>query len=259
MEYFYRTALGSGMLGMLPEVASAARTPRHRGRGRHHHRRPTTISTVAVCDATSCPNGCCVNNTCHTNDPAACGTGGGLCVQCPAGIACASGTCQTAPPPGPCDATTCPNGCCINNTCHEGDPAACGTGGGSCTQCGTAAGVTCVSGACQPGPPPPPCNATTCPNGCCANGECHVHDPQFCGSGGGLCFSCPVGEGCFSGKCNTGNIKRVPSMVPALINPRIVRGLAACRRPRVTRCALVLNLHLPAQAVRSAPLTSSAF
>ena len=51
------------------------------------------------------------------------------------------------------------------------------------------------------------CGPKSCPKGCCVNGKCHVHDPQFCGSGGGLCTTCPTGDICFSGKCGTQSVK----------------------------------------------------
>jgi hypothetical protein len=211
--------VGSGVLGIVPEVASA-KPPRHRRRGRHH-KKPKTTTTLPpgqTCDSTNCAGGCCVNiNTCHTNDPQFCGTGAGSCVRCADNVACVSGVCQPGPPPPPCSASNCLSGCCENNTCHQGDPAACGTGGGTCTNCGSAAGVSCVSGGCVQ-PPPTTCGPTntsgTCPrgqrcvggacvcdsmscaNGCCSNGECHTNDPTACGSGGGNCRTCPPNTEC---------------------------------------------------------------
>jgi hypothetical protein len=67
----------------------------------------------------------------------------------------------------------------------------------------------------SPSPPssPPPqvvCNAQTCASGCCVNNQCHDHNPQFCGTGGGLCVTCASGERCFSGKCTTSNVVTCP-------------------------------------------------
>jgi hypothetical protein len=57
------------------------------------------VSGQCVCDATSCPNGCCdASGVCQPgNTNAVCGTGGVTCFACsPAGNNCESGECSTA-------------------------------------------------------------------------------------------------------------------------------------------------------------------
>ena len=121
-----------------------------------------------VCDANSCPTGCCQNNTCTKPSSMACGTGGGSCTDCgTTGDGCsATGacTCGGAKACGSgqecsggkcvCDATSCPTGCCLNNTCDPGDTtAACGPAGGTCQVCAT--GDSCTNNKCVA--PPPVC------------------------------------------------------------------------------------------------------
>ncbi|HEX2659219.1 MAG TPA: hypothetical protein VHU40_13140, partial [Polyangia bacterium] len=90
-----------------------------------------------ICDATSCPSGCCKGNACETRSLATCGDAGSSCAvcdgrsdncsatgacRCGAGSACALGqrcvgsTCV-------CDGTSCPDGCCQNGLCLPGDSA----------------------------------------------------------------------------------------------------------------------------------------
>jgi hypothetical protein len=86
----------------------------------------------------------------------------------------------------PCNSTTCPTGCCASSSgiCFPGNTQSeCGTGGGTCQNCGTnacGASGTCV--ACTPS-----CSGKQCgANGC-----------------GGACGTCASGAGCASGTCVT--------------------------------------------------------
>lgn len=115
---------------------------------------------------------------------ASCTTTGGApqCLQADAGVeACGPATCT---------------GCCRDGACVEapanGDGATCGAGGVTCDDCGArgqqcdAASFTCV--------PTVVCNATTCPSGCCSNGQCvaaplNTRDTT-CGGGGFACADC---------------------------------------------------------------------
>ena len=65
-----------------------------------------------VCDATSCPNGCCdANKQCHASANATCGMAGAACKACASGQECnAAGSCV-------CDAASCAAGCCSSGAC----------------------------------------------------------------------------------------------------------------------------------------------
>lgn len=116
---------------------------------------------ACVCDAVSCPSGCCDGTSCVVRSITTCGSQGSTCVSCDgaasdncssdgacrcgsggpcgAGQKCVAGACV-------CDASTC-SGCCDGNVCQPGtDKAACGTGGGSCQNC--KGNRSCVSGQC---------------------------------------------------------------------------------------------------------------
>ena len=81
---------------------------------------------VCVCDAASCPDGCCdANRTCRVNEEAACGTGGGTCIHCPSCQVCANGACAadtrqnrtTCQLPGGAGKGACCNGSCCDGCC----------------------------------------------------------------------------------------------------------------------------------------------
>jgi hypothetical protein len=91
-----------------------------------------------ICDAQSCPDGCCANGTgrpgaCRPGtNRQACGTGGEFCFACPSGADCLGQRCAI------CGPQTCPDGCCAaNGTCQPGDGfGSCGgPGGGPCASC----------------------------------------------------------------------------------------------------------------------------
>ncbi|HEX8794881.1 MAG TPA: hypothetical protein VF765_28235 [Polyangiaceae bacterium] len=166
-----------------------------------------------VCDATSCPTGCCQGNICQPGtDPNACGAAGGTCAMCPTGETCGNGSCSG------CNASSCPNGCCSGSTCTMPSSMACGTAGATCTNCGSKAdgcsasgtcscggGAACGSGqACSGGKCV--CDAASCPTGCCSGNTCTTPSAMACGTGGASCTSCgTTGDGCsMTGSCTCG-------------------------------------------------------
>src|SRR5206468_586196 len=125
--------------------------------------------------------------------PSTCGNAGSACVACSAALAdnCgASGACQcgaaAACVPGQrclsgacvCDATSCPVGCCTNNTCASRTLSTCGLDGGACVACAA-------------------CDLTRADN--CTNGACGCGAGGICGASsacdGGVCVApaCPAG------------------------------------------------------------------
>lgn len=91
---------------------------------------------VCVCDAASCPDGCCDGTrTCRVNEEAACGTGGGICSRCPDCQVCSGGTCTsdtrqnrtTCQLPGGGGTGVCCNGACCAGCCDaNAEHGACG-------------------------------------------------------------------------------------------------------------------------------------
>ena len=68
-----------------------------------------------ICNATTCPQGCCDGNVCvplGSETSAACGAAGSTCAACVTGQECNTTTGQCV-----CDATSCTTGCCNGNTC----------------------------------------------------------------------------------------------------------------------------------------------
>jgi hypothetical protein len=58
------------------------------------------------------------------------------------------------------------------------------------------------AGRCVAPSPPPPCDASSCATGCCGgSGTCHIEDDAACGTEGGTCAPCTVGETCQQGMC----------------------------------------------------------
>jgi hypothetical protein len=116
----------------------------------------------------------------------------------------------------PCNFTTC-SGCCDSvGVCESGDtPASCGSNGGQC--------LVCPGGVCQLGQctfvgfdAGPPCNSSTCFNGCCAGSQCINFPDQssgLCGSFGQFCFPCPGAANCIQGTCFVQKI--CPALCPA--------------------------------------------
>jgi hypothetical protein len=155
----------------------------------------------ALCGPQNCA-GCCEGNTCTPGfDPTACGNFGEQCTDCTVfGETCGesdAGFGAQCEGQVTCNASNC-TGCCAGNTCLQGnDPGACGTGGVLCVDC-TSSNETCSvgldagfgGGSCIT-PPPPACNATTCPTGCCDGTVCLPGNlDSFCGTAGGICTNC---------------------------------------------------------------------
>jgi hypothetical protein len=154
-----------------------------------------------ACGPQSCPSGCCNGGIClGGSSDNACGIKGQQCMNCAAsGLACNGGMC--GPPPPLCDPMNCPTGCCSGNVCAVGTgDNACGVKGGLCQDC-QAFGEVCSNGGCVP--PPPKCNAQTCPSGCCAGDVCAVgSQDNACGVGGAACTDCTAQNAtCTGGKC----------------------------------------------------------
>jgi hypothetical protein len=65
---------------------------------------------------------------------------------------------------------------------------------------------------------PPPCDATTCPTGCCQNGQCQPgNTARACGTGGAVCQPCGFGNQCVAGAClllDGGAVVPVPAGAP---------------------------------------------
>ncbi len=164
-----------------------------------------------VCDATSCPNGCCDGNVCRIQNASACGTGGGTCTPCVTpGQACEGGACcasagSVATVNAPCCAglTLCANGVCRANCC---------------------AGVTCTSddackdpGVCDPSTglcsaPTRKGNGAPCDDGdpCLSGSTCQG---GICGGGTTICTNPPECYTTAGATCSAGNCTYQPSAV----------------------------------------------
>ncbi len=140
--------LGGVLSGALPGVAEAKKG---RKKKRRRRRSPLLLSPPPAspppvvsppppgenCSPSNCPEGCCADNLCHTNNPAACGTGGGRCVLCPsnaAGTVCLNGGC-----------------CPADKVCSVGATQTCCAASETCLETGCCAQV---------------CAGTCCPSGC---------------------------------------------------------------------------------------------
>ncbi|MBN2498152.1 MAG: hypothetical protein JXR96_26415 [Deltaproteobacteria bacterium] len=152
-----------------------------------------------ICDATSCPDGCCDGSQCRTRSLSTCGLAGADCTacdtaaadNCSAGGDCACGMRGAACLDGQrcvsgaciCDAYSC-DGCCDGPTCRRGDEDAfCGSGGVPCEDCSP--GICGAAGVCSG------CNAETCPDGCCTGATCHSPPAlAHCGLLGEACVDC---------------------------------------------------------------------
>jgi hypothetical protein len=108
-----------------------------------------TSNGDCVCNATTCPSGCCDGNVCvpyASESPGQCGTGGAACKSCSNGVCdLTAGTCS-------CDANTCLNGCCeggTSGTCvlyAAQSSSECGAFGATCSSCGGGSCVTHTDG-----------------------------------------------------------------------------------------------------------------
>jgi hypothetical protein len=124
---------------------------------------------------------------------------------------------------GPCDATTCLDGCCSQGQCLRGgamSALACGSNGAVCQRCPGGSQASCRNGACstQTGCDSSSCPAgTQCQNGTCtpvtsscgpcagcctSNGFCQGGDSDLsCGKGGAPCRQCANSEVCKDQAC----------------------------------------------------------
>ncbi|MFO0598371.1 MAG: hypothetical protein U0228_23905 [Myxococcaceae bacterium] len=149
---------------------------------------------ISTCNASTCPSGCCQGNVCLPGTSASsCGSGGAACSTCSGTSTCTNQACTA---PSTCNVTTCPSGCCQGNVCLPGtSTSSCGTGGATCSACGS--NQTCASGQCTFA-----CNATTCPGGCCQGGVCLAGTTSAaCGTGGAACASCTSSQVCNGTSC----------------------------------------------------------
>jgi hypothetical protein len=184
----------------IPTQAGIAEQPTRTSTGRSRHSRSTASaltetrvrSTVLLAQAClPCTPGCFDANTgCQSGTAdAACGSGGGACVQCAPDQVCQNRVCVAA-----FDCTTsCPSGCCSGNQCvafQSQTNAACGSGGSICLAC--AAGTVCSGGSC----------CTPIPLGtACSGHACNEFASDGCG-GTYSCDNCPQGTVC--GRCVPG-------------------------------------------------------
>ncbi|MCA2977727.1 MAG: hypothetical protein INH41_06185 [Myxococcaceae bacterium] len=141
-----------------------------------------------TCSSETCPSGCCDGRgTCILNGGRLqCGRLGAACRACTgacdagacvapvdAGRVCPSGEVLVGSECRRCTPSTCPTGCCSNDSCMTPSLSFCGVGGATCVSCGNASGgtVECASGRCRT------CDLTlsTCtPGSCCGNATCRT-------------------------------------------------------------------------------------
>src|SRR5690606_34858569 len=157
-----------------------------------------------VCDATTCPFGCCDGNVCIEGDVEACGSGGGACKACDntSSDACIEGACRCgADAPCPvgyrCEGGACaPSGegqsCTVHEQCNA-PPGQCFEAQGTCGEDGKCAYAPRAStDACDDG------NSCTDGDHCDGAGTC-VATPRVCDGPTGQCLE-DVGT-CVNGTC----------------------------------------------------------
>lgn len=155
------------------------------------------VNGVCVCNAESCPNGCCSNGPgnpgiCRTSSDTSCGINGVQCIDCPDGQACnAAGICV-------CTAQSCSGGCCSNGpgnvgTCQTNGNDTCGVGGVQCVDCPSNAPFCNANGVCvaclTPAncPTPPTCSVATCTAGVCGTAPLQDVQGPGCTAAGKIC------------------------------------------------------------------------
>jgi hypothetical protein len=152
-----------------------------------------------VCNAASCPHGCCnggPTGTCEdwaTQSPTSCGTGGAACGPCTNSLCdTTNGTCA-------CDSNTCAGGCCVGGstgTCEaygSQSVSSCGASGASCAACSAGANA-CTNGVCECGTGAACSSGETCCGSTCVN---LTNDPNNCGA----CAHSCQGSACNNGLC----------------------------------------------------------
>jgi len=126
-----------------------------------------------VCNANTCPNGCCNGNACSTAQTSQrCGLNGVACVSCTGNQQCTNGRCVQRQS----DGGVCANcaGCCFQNNCFPGNQSfACGAGGIACLIC--ANGTVCSGGTCTVSDGGRPIGAA-----CASSTECTATSFSFC-------------------------------------------------------------------------------
>lgn len=126
---------------------------------------PGDVAARCICDASTCPDGCCdANHICQRGaDISACGAGGGACQTCPGtDVQCSGGTCQCNP--GECGLPACHPCTCEDygqcgtiDTCHActcedfhtctcQDYGLCGDILTGCRDCSSGCGCLCCLG-----------------------------------------------------------------------------------------------------------------
>jgi hypothetical protein len=150
-----------------------------------------------LCNATTCPQGCCdsAGNCQPGGDITACGAAGVACQNCKAEgyTLCDANLHACGHVVGSCNGGDCPGGCCEGEVCFAGtDPNACGHGGQACQQC-TSTGLTCSEQQCVK----PSCGPENC-GGCCFGDQCLPGtEATACGHSGQQCGNCAAqGETC---------------------------------------------------------------
>lgn len=194
------------------------------------------LGNMCVCDDTSCPGGCCLDNACALRSFSACGIAGNVCVECDLLIAdsclaegeCACGA-DTVCQPGQsclsgacfCDESSCPNGCCADGFCESSSFGSCGLRGSHCVECSSDTADSCTDGHCRCGDGADcgpgqrceaggicVCDADACPDGCCAETACEIPSVDACGANGSACVVCDttLADRCSSdGQCRCGD------------------------------------------------------
>jgi hypothetical protein len=192
------------------------------------------VGGECLCDAGSCPNGCCEGNLCQERSPSDCGVAGEPCTdcgiaadtctsvgdcacgagsECDGGQRCEGGRCL-------CDTESCPDGCCSDITCHTPpDFDFCGSAGEVCETCSDGYTDNCEDGDCHCGLGEPcdsgqvcssgvcRCTRESCPSGCCDGNNCKPNSMDFCGTDGGTCSRCDLvlTDRCDDGVCTCGS------------------------------------------------------
>lgn len=170
-----------------------------------------------ACNATSCPDGCCSADQCNERSYEHCGLLGRACVECNENRSdtcsvdgyCACGPASECAPGELCENEMCIcsdescAGCCSDARCERRSFELCGVDGATCVACHSMVantctpegeckcgandpclqGQRCISGACS-------CDGISCPDGCCAFGQCVTPLLRACGTRGGACESC---------------------------------------------------------------------
>ena len=196
------------------------------------------VNDLCVCDAESCPSGCCDESGCRARSASTCGAAGASCFACDErsdgcnaegacacgndsacrqGQRCVGGTCI-------CDGQSC-NGCCDGDECRPGDDSdRCGAGGIVCQPCGN--GDTCKSGVCGA------CTPGEC-DGCCSGSRCLNPSLGACGASGVACMAC---EALKADNCSPAGLCRCGTGMPCGDGRQCVEGQCLCTPESCAGC-----------------------